>query len=291
MLPEGGTERQYIGELSLQICSGRDIMTVLLNKGESMGKVIAIANQKGGVGKSTTAINLSACLAERLKKILLIDMDPQGNSTSGLGINRSEQTNTVYQLLIGEANAEDCMIRTDFGRLFVIPSNVDLAGAEVELMDVENKEYLLKNQIDAIKDQFDFIFIDCPPSLSVLTLNALCAADSVLIPVQCEYYALEGLTQLLKTIDLVKTRLNENLTINGIVFTMFDGRTNLSNDVVKNVKDNINEYVYRTVIPRNVRLAESPSYGLPIIRYDTHSAGAQRYRELAREFSRKRRKS
>ena len=256
-----------------------------------MGKVIAIANQKGGVGKSTTAINLSACLAERLKKILLIDMDPQGNSTSGLGINRSEQTNTVYQLLIGEANAEDCMIRTDFGRLFVIPSNVDLAGAEVELMDFENKEYLLKNQIDAIKDQFDFIFIDCPPSLSVLTLNALCAADSVLIPVQCEYYALEGLTQLLKTIDLVKNRLNENLTVNGIVFTMFDGRTNLSNDVVNNVKDNVDEYVYRTVIPRNVRLAESPSYGLPIIRYDTHSAGAQRYRELAREFSRKRRKS
>ena len=255
-----------------------------------MGKIIAISNQKGGVGKSTTAINLSACLAERLKKALIIDLDPQGNTTSGLGINREEAENTVYELLIGDASAEECTVRTAFGRLYVIPSNVDLAGGEIELMEMKNREYLLKNALDPIKEDYDYILIDCPPSLSMLTLNALSAADSVLIPVQREYYALEGLTQLMKTINLVQERLNEDLKINGIVFTMYDARTNLSGDVVENVKDNLDVYVYKTIIPRNVRLAESPSYGLPIIRYDTHSAGAQKYRELAKEFVKRRKK-
>lgn len=249
-----------------------------------MGKIIAISNQKGGVGKSTTAINLSACLAERLKKVLIIDLDPQGNTSSGLGVNREETENTVYELLTGEATAEECIIRTEFGRLFLIPSDVDLAGGEIELMEFEEREFRLKNVLDQIRDEYDYILIDCPPSLSLLTLNALSAADSVLIPVQCEYYALEGLTQLMKTIHLVQDRLNKDLLINGIVFTMYDARTNLSADVVENVKDNLDVYIYNTIVPRNVRLAESPSYGLPIIRYDSHSTGAQKYRELAKEL-------
>ncbi len=253
-----------------------------------MGKIVAISNQKGGVGKSTTAINLAACLAERLKKVLLIDLDPQGNATSGLGIAKEDAENTVYDILIGKCEAEDCAIRTEFGKLYVIPSNADLAGAEIELYDMEKREFLLKKAIKSIKKDYDYILIDCPPSLSLMTLNALCAADSVLIPVQCEYYALEGLTQLLKTINLVKERLNTDLEVNGIVFTMFDVRTNLSADVVNNVKENLDVHVYKTVIPRNVRLAESPSYGLPVIRYDTHSTGARSYRELAREFVKRR---
>ncbi len=256
-----------------------------------MGKIVAISNQKGGVGKSTTAINLSACLAERLKKVLLIDMDPQGNSSSGLGVERDEVENTVYEVLIGTATAEESIVRTDFGRLYVIPSNVNLAGAEIELMDAENKEFLLRERLEKIRDEYDYIIIDCPPSLSLLTLNALSAADRVLIPVQCEYYALEGLTQLLRTINLVQDRLNDALEIDGVVFTMYDGRTNLSNDVVSNVKDNLDIHVYKAMIPRNVRLAEAPSYGLPIIRYDSHSTGATAYREFAKEFSRKRRSS
>ncbi len=255
-----------------------------------MGKVIAISNQKGGVGKSTTAINLSACLAERLKKVLLIDLDPQGNASSGLGIDRENVEHTVYDMLIGDATAEECTVRTEFGKLFIIPSNVDLAGAEIEMMDLEDRENLLKKAIKNIKKDFDYVLIDCPPSLSILTLNALSAADSVLIPVQCEYYALEGLTQLLKTINLVKERVNKDLEINGIVFTMFDARTNLSSDVVQNVRENLDVHVYKSVIPRNVRLAESPSYGLPVIRYDSHSTGARSYRELAREFVKRRMK-
>lgn len=255
-----------------------------------MGKIIAISNQKGGVGKSTTAINLAACLAERLKKVLLIDLDPQGNATSGLGITHENIEHTVYEMLIGEADAEDCIIRTEFGKLFVIPSNVELVGAEIEALDLEDREYLLKKAIKKVKKDFDYVIIDCPPALSILTLNALAAADSVLIPVQCEYYALEGLTQLLKTIGLVQERLNKELIINGIVFTMFDARTNLSTDVVRNVRENLDVYVYKTVIPRNVRLAESPSYGLPVIRYDSHSTGARSYRELAREFVKRRNK-
>lgn len=253
-----------------------------------MGKIVAISNQKGGVGKSTTAINLSACLAERQKKVLLIDLDPQGNASSGLGIAYHEVEKTIYDLLIGEASADECTIKTDYGKLYIIPSNENLAGAEIELLDTENREDLLSNAIREIKDNYDYVIIDCPPSLSVLTLNALCAADSVLIPVQCEYYALEGLTQLLKTINLVKERLNNRLIINGVVFTMFDARTNLSTDVVNNVRENLDIHVYKTVIPRNVRLAESPSYGLPIIQYDTHSTGARSYRELAKEFNKRR---
>ena len=255
-----------------------------------MGKIVAISNQKGGVGKSTTAINLSACLAERNKKVLVIDLDPQGNATSGLGVERQGIKHTVYDMLIGAAKAKDCMFRTDFGALYIIPSNVDLAGGEIEFMEFEDREHLLKRAISELKKSFDYILIDCPPSLSLLTVNALAAADSVLIPVQCEYYALEGLTQLLKTINLVKDRVNRDLVINGILFTMYDSRTNLSNDVVRNVRDNLDVYVYKTLIPRNVRLAESPSYGQPIIRYDSNSTGAFNYRKFAREFTKRRAK-
>lgn len=252
-----------------------------------MGRVIAIANQKGGVGKTTTAINLSASLAARGKKILVIDTDPQGNTTSGFGIDKNEKDNTVYELILGECSIQDCLIKDVIPNITVLPSNVNLAAAEIELIGVERKEYILKNEVDWIKDQYDFIMIDCPPSLNMLTVNAMTTADSVLVPIQCEYYALEGLSQLIHTVNLVKERLNPELDIEGVVFTMFDSRTNLSTQVVENVKQHLGENVYKTMIPRNIRLAEAPSYGLPITEYDPKSAGAEAYMELAKEVIRR----
>lgn len=248
-----------------------------------MGRIIAIANQKGGVGKTTTAINLSACLAEKGKKVLSIDMDPQGNMTSGLGVDKDSVEKTVYDLIIGEAQIEEIICKDVLENLDVLPTNIDLSAAEIELIGIDNKEYIIKNEVDKIKDNYDFVIIDCPPSLSMLTINAMTTADSVLVPIQCEYYALEGLSQLIHTIELVKERLNSNLEIEGVVFTMYDARTNLSLQVVENVKDNLNQNIYKTIIPRNIRLAEAPSYGMPINQYDSKSSGAESYRLLADE--------
>lgn len=248
-----------------------------------MGRTIAIANQKGGVGKTTTAINLSACLAEAGQRVLTIDFDPQGNATTGLGLEKEQIEDTVYELLLGDCTLEDCLMRDVQENLDVLPSDSNLAGAEIELLDVENKESVLNGYLETIRDQYDFIIIDCPPSLSLLTINALVAADTVLVPIQCEYYALEGLSQLIHTIDLVQQRLNPNLLIEGVVFTMYDVRTNLSNQVVENVRNNLDAKIYDTLIPRNIRLAEAPSYGLPINLYDSKSAGAESYRLLAKE--------
>ena len=237
-----------------------------------MGRIIAIANQKGGVGKTTTAINLSACLAEKGKKVLSIDMDPQGNMTSGLGVSKDEVEKTVYDLIIGEAEIEDIICREVSENLDILPTNIDLSAAEIELIGIDDKEYIIKKEVEKIRDNYDFIIIDCPPSLSMLTINAMTTADSVLVPIQCEYYALEGLSQLIHTIELVKERLNPVLSIEGVVFTMYDARTNLSLQVVENVKDNLNQNIYKTIIPRNIRLAEAPSYGMPINQYDSKSA-------------------
>ena len=248
-----------------------------------MSRIIAIANQKGGVGKTTTAINLSSCLAEAGKKVLTIDLDPQGNMTSGLGVDKNELENTVYELMLDECSIKESMADTVVEGMKIIPSNVNLAGAEIELLGINEKEYILKNAVDYIRDDYDFIIIDCPPSLNMLTVNGMTTADSVIVPIQCEYYALEGLSQLLHTINLVKERLNPRLTIEGVVFTMYDARTNLSLQVVENVKNNLNQQIYKTIIPRNVKLAEAPSYGLPITIYDGKSAGAESYRQLAQE--------
>lgn len=249
-----------------------------------MGKVIAVANQKGGVGKTTTAINLSAALAEAGKKILIVDIDPQGNTTSGFGVDKNQKRKSVYQLLIGECSINESVMGNVIRNIDLIPSDVNLAGAEIDLMDREHQDAILKKELDFIRPDYDLIIIDCPPSLNLLTVNAMVASDSILVPIQCEFYALEGLTQLLYTISLVKNRLNHGLEVEGIVFTMYDVRTRLSQQVVENVKENVRERVFETVIPRNVRLAEAPSYGEPITVYAPDSAGAAAYRSLAKEL-------
>lgn len=251
-----------------------------------MGRIIAIANQKGGVGKTTTSINLAAALAEKGKKVLVIDTDPQGNTTSGFGLDKNELENTIYELMIGECSVDEAINKNvveGLEGLDIIPSNVNLAAVEIELIDADQKEYILKEAIENVKDNYDFIIIDCPPSLSMLTINSMTTASTVLVPIQCEYYALEGLGQLVHTVNLVKERLNPELEMEGVVFTMFDARTNLSLQVVENVKEHIEENVYKTIIPRNIRLAEAPSYGLPINLYEPKSAGAEAYRLLADE--------
>ena len=248
-----------------------------------MGKIIAIANQKGGVGKTTTSINLSACFAEKGKKVLVIDTDPQGNTTGGFGIDKNNLEDTIYELILGECSIGDCIIKNVVENVSVLPANVNLAAAEIELIGIDKKEYILKKEVDYVKEEYDFIIIDCPPSLNMLTINAMTTADSVLVPIQCEYYALEGLSQLIHTINLVKERLNPDLDMEGVVFTMYDSRTNLSMQVVENVKSNLNQRIYGTLIPRNIRLAEAPSHGMPINLYDAKSAGAEAYMRLAEE--------
>ena len=248
-----------------------------------MGRIIAVANQTGGVGKTTTSINLAACLAEKGKKVLAVDMDPQGNLTSGLGVDKDSVEKSIYELIIGEVDIKEVINKEVLENLDIIPTSIDLSAAEIELIGVDDKEYILRNAIDQVKDQYDFVIIDCPPSLSMLTINAMTTADSVIVPIQCEYYALEGLSQLIHTVELVKDRLNSKLEIEGVVFTMYDARTNLSLQVVENVKDNLQQNIYKTIIPRNIRLAEAPSYGLPINKYDPKSTGAESYMRLADE--------
>lgn len=274
-----------LNRMSLRACCG---LSKKLRKREPerniyMERIIAITNQKGGVGKTTTAINLSAALAEAGKRVLTIDMDPQGNTTSGLGFHKTEIEHTIYKLMIGACEIEDCLNTNELENITLIASHIDLSAAEIELIGIQDREYILKKQVDKIKENYDYIIIDCPPSLNMLTINALTTANSVIVPIQCEYYALEGLSQLIHTVELVQKRLNPELEIEGVVFTMYDARTNLSLQVVENVKSNLKQAIYKTIIPRNVRLAEAPSHGLPINLYDPKSVGAESYRLLAEE--------
>ena len=248
-----------------------------------MGKIISVSNQKGGVGKTTTTVNLSAFLAARGKRVLIIDIDPQGNAGYGLGINAEEIETTIYEVMIGEIPVEEAIFKTDIENLSIIPSNIHLSGAQVDLLDADGKEYILKNKLKNIRASYDYVFIDCPPSLGLLTLNSMCAADSVLIPLQCEYYALEGLSQLLRIVAMVQESLNTRLSIEGVLLTMYDSRTNLSQQVVSDVREYFSDKVFKTIIPRNVKLSEAPSFGKPIGLYDRASVGSLTYEQLADE--------
>jgi chromosome partitioning protein len=251
-----------------------------------MGKVISVSNQKGGVGKTTTAVNVAAFIAEKGKRVLIIDIDPQANAGYGVGINAGENDPSIYDVLIGRIPIRDAIIKSSLHDLYLIPSNIHLAGAQVDLLDMEGKEFILRTAMQDIRNEFDYIFIDCPPSLGILTLNSLAAADSVIIPLQCEYYALEGLNQLLQIIAMVQESLNRGLAIEGVVMTMYDSRTNLSQQVVSDVREYFANKVFKTIIPRNVRLSEAPSFGKPIGMYDRHSVGSIMYDNLAKEVLR-----
>lgn len=260
-----------------------------IQKGEDMATNILLVNQKGGVGKTTTSVNLAACLAAKKKRVLLVDCDPQGNATSGYGIQKSELDGTIYDVLINGQGIDDVLQKTEY-RVDVVPANIELAGAEVELVAAISRETRLKKALDAVRERYDFIIIDCPPSLGLLTLNSLAAADAVLMPIQCEFYALEGVSQLMNTIRLVRDNLNPALAIEGVVMTMYDSRTKLAADVVAEVRKNFGDIVYRTLIPRTVRLSEAPSYGQPILYYDKRSKGAEVYMELAKEVLKREKK-